>query len=100
MLNEVLKIYEKLYQLVWKIIKIKEHQQETSILLGRFWSLGRVGLSWLNPLKKTIRDGNIFPLLATDNDEWSSKNLWTMISAGVKTNKEKTRNKRPGASTL
>ena len=37
---------------------------------------------WVNPLKKKICEKDIF----SDNVEWSSKNLWKMICAGVKAN--------------
>ena len=38
-------------------------------------------------------------IFLTDNTEWSSKNLWKMISADVKA-KKTIRNKRSGGSVL
>ena len=38
---------------------------------------------WVNPLRKE----NLTKIFFSDNVEWSSKNLWKMISADVKANK-------------
>ena len=50
------------------------------------------GVGWVNPLIKQNQKENLWKSLFTDSVEWSSKKLWKMTSADVKT----IRNKTPG----
>ena len=59
---------------VWSPKKIREHWQKTFIMLSEFLPLKR----WVEWIR--------WKILFSDNVEWSSKNLWKMISADVKAN--------------
>ena len=64
-------------------IPLREHQQKTFVTLSGFWPLS----CWeilVNLLKKENSWRKSFFQI---NVEWSSKNLWKMISADVKANK-------------
>ena len=52
------------------------------VTFSRFWLRGWGRGVWVNLLKRKIWDKNLF----SDNVEWSSKNLWKMMSADVKAN--------------
>ena len=43
------------------------------------------GVGWVNPLIKQNQKENLWKSLFTDSVEWSSKKLWKMTSADVKT---------------
>ena len=64
--------------------EIREHQQKTFVRLSGFWQLrSGGGEGKVNLLKKGKFVTKIF---FSYNVEWSSKNLWKMMSADVKAN--------------
>ena len=71
---------------------VREHQQKTFVTFSRFWLLR--GLS-----ESVKKEKFVTKIFFSVNFEWSSKNLWKMISADVKA-KKTIRNKRSGGSVL
>ena len=54
------------------------------------------GFEWISLKRKKFCDKNIF----SDNAKWSSKRLWKMISADVKTNVKQLKIKELGSCIL
>ena len=67
------------------IFLLREHRQKNLVTLSGFWLLrGCRGLS------ESVKKGKFATkILFSDNDEWSSNNLWKIMSADVKANIKK-----------
>ena len=57
-------------------------------MLSRFWLLVEGGGAGGHALSEFVKNKICYKNLFSDNAEWSFKNLWKMMTADVKANKE------------